>query len=205
MTPAYDAVLFDFDGVLVDSEPIHFNAWVETLRPVGVSVSWEGYKSNCIGISDRELLTYFGSLASPPLEPDTLTECYSAKKRTFGLKIAEMDPLTPETVAMIRSLRGRKLAVVTSSGRLEVEPVLRKAGVYEFMDALVFSEDVSRRKPDPEPYLLAAARLGARNPLVVEDSVAGIASGRAAGFDVLEVTHPDEVPTRVRAALGLSG
>ncbi len=201
--PTYDAVLFDFDGVLVDSEPVHFDAWVETLRPVGVSISWEGYKNNCVGISDRELLNYFGSLAVPPIEPDTLTECYARKKNTFRSKMAELDPLTPEMVEMIRSLRECKLAVVTSSGRLEVEPVLWKAGVHEFMHALVFGEDVTRRKPDPEPYLLAAARLGARNPLVVEDSVAGISSGRAAGFDVLEVTHPDEVPTRVRAALGL--
>ena len=119
--------------------------------------------------------------------------------------MARLDPVPPETLALIRNLNGVKMAVVTSSGRSEVEPVLRRAGVHEFLGALVFGEDVERRKPDPGPYLLAAARLGAGNPLVVEDSAAGIASGRAAGFDVLEVSHPDEVPARVRAALGLRG
>ena len=67
MKPAYDAVLFDFDGTLVDSEPVHFEAWAETLGPSGISLTWEGYKRNCVGISDTELLHYFASLASPPL------------------------------------------------------------------------------------------------------------------------------------------
>lgn len=199
----YDAVLFDFDGVLVDSEPVHYGAWVDTLAPEGVTVGWEDYRRHCVGISDRELLNYFGALATPPLDWNTLSRCYTRKKEAFRDKMAALDPVPAETIGLLGSLQGIKMAVVTSSGRLEVEPILRKAGVDRMLGAMVFGEDVERRKPDPAPYLLAASRLGARAPLVVEDSAAGMASGRAAGFDVLEVSHPAAVPGQVRAALGL--
>src|SRR5207249_12259483 len=90
------------------------------------------------------------------------------------------------------------VAVVTSSGRLEVEPVLDRAGIRRHLGALVFGEDVQRHKLAPDPYLLAAARLGAVRPLVVEDSIAGVASARAAGFDVVQVASPSEVAPMVR-------
>jgi len=66
---------------------------------------------------------------------------------------------------------------------------------------VVYGEDVSRHKPEPEPYLLAAKLLSARTPLVVEDSDAGVASAQAAGFDVIRVAHPSETADALRAAL----
>jgi len=79
------------------------------------------------------------------------------------------------------------LAVVTSSNQVEVEPILRASGILPLIRTAVYGGDVSNLKPAPDPYLLAAERLGTRNALVIEDSPAGIASGRAAGLDVLEI------------------
>jgi HAD superfamily hydrolase (TIGR01509 family) len=97
------------------------------------------------------------------------------------------------------------LGLVTSSGRREVEPVIVRTGLAPLFGAAVYGEDVKRHKPDPEPYRTAAERLGARRALVVEDSQAGIASGRAAGFEVLEIPHADRTAEMVRTLLGRSG
>jgi HAD superfamily hydrolase (TIGR01509 family) len=74
-------------------------------------------------------------------------------------------------------------------------------GLRGYFQTIVGGGDVKKHKPEPEPYLLAAERLGVKNPLVVEDSAAGIASGRAAGFEVLAISHPSKVPELVRAFL----
>ncbi len=69
---AYQAIFFDFDGVLVDSEPLHFAAWRETLSPWGVGLDWETYLARCRGISDRTLLEVLSTLRDPPLDLNLL-------------------------------------------------------------------------------------------------------------------------------------
>jgi HAD superfamily hydrolase (TIGR01509 family) len=93
------------------------------------------------------------------------------------------------------------MAVVTSSNRAEVEPILEKAGLLAYLKAAVYGGDVARLKPAPDPYLKAAELLGAKRPLVIEDSDAGEESGRAAGFDVLRVRESCEVPDALRQRL----
>src|SRR5581483_6383312 len=62
----YDAILFDFDGVLIDSEPLHFACWAEVLAPLGVRLEWEFYSRHCIGIDDREMLRMMATRSDPP-------------------------------------------------------------------------------------------------------------------------------------------
>ena len=209
MKRAYDSVLFDFDGVLADTEPIHWACWAETLSGLGVGIelSWEIYRANCIGVADRNMLGFLASLAARPdglkIDPESLRPQYARKKELFRQRIREASPCAAETVALIRSLTDYRLAVVTSSGRAEVEPVLERSGIRERFEAVVFGEDVARHKPSPDPYLLAAERLGAGRPLVVEDSDAGVSSARAAGFDVVRIAAPGDLSRMVGAALGL--
>jgi len=104
-------------------------------------------------------------------------------------------PFAPELSAVLERLHARyRMAVVTSSGRTEVEPALAAAGLRPFFDALVCGREAGPLKPAPEPYLLAAKLLGAVRPLVVEDSAPGIAAGRAAGFEVLAVESAATTP-----------
>ena len=202
MSHRYDSVLFDFDGVLADTEPVHWACWSGILAPLGIDLTWDLYCANCIGVADLNMLQVLTKLASRPVDVETLRPYYAQKKDLFRRRIAEASPCAAETVELIAALSDYRLAVVTSSNRLEVAPVLERAGIGLYFGAVVFGDDVAQHKPSPEPYLLAASRLGVRRPLVVEDSVAGVASARAAGFDVVQVSCAGDVPRMVREALG---
>ncbi|MBI1788721.1 MAG: HAD family phosphatase [Acidobacteria bacterium] len=197
----YDAILFDFDGVLADTEPLHYACWAEILAPAGLHLDWETYRRDCIGVSDRAMLELFAARAERPPAVESLLPLYEVKKELFRRRIAEMDVCRPETLALLHGLRDYRLAVVTSSGRLEVEPVLERSGLATCLQAAVYGGDVARLKPAPDPYLRAAELLRATHPLVVEDSEAGVASARAAGFDVIRVSSPAQVAEAVRARI----
>jgi HAD superfamily hydrolase (TIGR01509 family) len=200
--PEFDAILFDFDGVLADTEPVHWACWAEVLKPFGITLEWEYYRDHGIGIDDKEMLRVLAALANPPLDWRTLFAEYPSKKELFRRRVLAHPPFDPALDAFLEDLhRTCKLAVVTSSARGEIDPLLAAGGLRHHFDALVGAEDVTHYKPDPEPYRKAAETLGARTPLVVEDSAAGLASGRAAGFAVLAITEPSQVPALVTRRL----
>jgi beta-phosphoglucomutase len=180
----YDAILFDFDGVLVDSEPLHFKCLQPIMAEFGIALSWDLY-ARCIGVAGKRVIERLCALSAPAIPFEKLLEQYSRKQQRF-LELAQQGiSCEPATKVFLQSLASKlSLAVVTSSPRDPVTQILSSAGILEFFAAMVCSEDVSRHKPDPAPYIAAAALLGAKNPLVVEDSAAGVQSGRAAGFDV---------------------
>jgi beta-phosphoglucomutase len=195
----YQAILFDFDGVLVDSEPVHFECWNLVLEPFGFQMSWDEYARNCIGVSDRAMIRALCRLAERDDWFDAIWAEYPRKKAILRERLAASVPMAGDLCELLRELAGFvPLGVVSSSGRLEVEPVLEAAGVRSAFSTVVTGEDVSRLKPDPEPYATAAQRLGVQYALVVEDSEAGQASGRAAGFDVLAVPSADCTARLVR-------
>jgi len=199
--PAYDAILFDFDGVLADTEPLHFRCWREILNPYGIHLDWNTYAQTCIGITDRLMLAQFRDRATPPVNLQTLVDQYPRKREMFRELISRELPFFAGCGEFLDSLNGYPLAVVSSSGRLEIEPALERAGLLNRFDTLVCGGDVRNHKPAPDPYLLAASRLNSQHPLVIEDSAAGVASARAAGFDVVQVKSPFEVPEAVRSHL----
>jgi HAD superfamily hydrolase (TIGR01509 family) len=191
----FDAILFDFDGVLIDSEPVHCACWAEVLAPLGVVLEWDFYSAHCIGIDDRDMLRMMAARSNPPRNWECLWDRYPAKKELFHARMIGAPPFPGELAGLLRGLhRKYKLAVVTSSGRSEIEPLLEAAGLRGYFETLVCAHDTALHKPAPDPYLLAANRLAARTPLVLEDSEAGLASARAAGFEVLAVRHPREMP-----------
>jgi beta-phosphoglucomutase len=194
----YDAILFDFDGVLVDSEPVHFECWLEILESFGMHMDWETYRTHGIGVSDRALMSMLCEQAGRPQEVDRLLAEYPRKKEMFRSRMLERQLIPAEVSALLSELRAYQLAVVTSSGQSEVEPLLRDAGIHGLFRTVVYGGDVKQLKPAPDPYLLAMKKLGAQTALVVEDSDAGEASGRAAGLDVLRVKSPLEMPELLR-------
>jgi beta-phosphoglucomutase len=195
----FDSILFDFDGVLADTEPIHYDCWLEILAPHGIQPTWDYYQRECIGISDRLMVERI----STPALFDLIWPKYALKQALFRHKLMLKSPFLFETTRLIADLAPRyKLAVVSSSGRTEVEPPIVRAGLREYFQALVCGKEAGNLKPAPDPYLLAAELLGANRPLVVEDSAAGEESGRAAGFEVLRVFSAESVPQEVRRVLG---
>ncbi len=197
----YQAVLFDFDGVLADSEPVHFACWAEIVGPFGILLDWETYRQYCVGMSDRQLVEFLGGRANPPMAPERLWDRCGQKQARFLERMLAQPGISSEAVDLIKSLSGYLLAVVSSSDRSEVVPILRQAGIEGCFGAVVCAEDVARHKPAPDGYLLAARLLGIQRALVVEDSEAGVASGRAAGFDVLQITEAAQMPEIVRRYL----
>jgi beta-phosphoglucomutase len=196
--PEFEAILFDFDGVLLDSEPGHCACWAEVLAPVGVALEWEFYREHCIGVDDREMLRMLATRSDPPRDWGELWALYPAKKELFRARMAVSPLFEPSLDGFLGRLHGvYKLAVVSSSSTTEIAPILVAGGIRQHFDTLVGGEDVKHHKPAPDPYLLASERLGVRAALVVEDSEAGIASGRAAGFEVLAVKGPADLQERV--------
>jgi beta-phosphoglucomutase len=199
----YEAILFDFDGVLVDSEPVHFECWREILKPFGLELDWVTYCEQGIGVSDRDLLALISRQKTPPVNVETLFAEYPRKRDLFRSRMLERQAFSEDVVHLISRLSRHRLGVVTSSGRNEVEPILSAGGILEHFHVAVYGGDVRRLKPAPDPYLLAVERLRVSKALVVEDSDAGEASGRAAGLDVLRIHHQDEMVAAVTRFLGL--
>ena len=201
---SWDAVLFDFDGVLADTEPVHYACWREILEPYGIQLDWGFYQKHCIGVSDRLMIHTLAAERIPPIPFDEIWPEYERKQLMFRDRLESNPPFLPETVEMVKTISNRyQLAVVSSSGRTEVEPPLERAGFRQCFKTLVCGREVVNLKPAPDPYLKAAEILGARRPLVIEDSAAGIASAQAAGFDVLRVSSAATVAEEVLAHLDL--
>jgi len=200
--PRFDAILFDFDGVLADTEPVHFACWAEVLAPFGITFEWDYYQEHCVGVDDREALRLMAATAPQPCNWEELFARYPTKKELFRARTLASPPFDPALGALLESLHERyKLAVVTSSARTEIDPLLTAGGLRRHFDALVCGREAGPHKPAPEPYLLAAKLLGASAPLVVEDSAPGIASGRAAGFEVLAIDRVTDMPARLLRTL----
>lgn len=197
----YEAILFDFDGVLVDSEPVHFRCWRDILQEFGLHLHWETYVAHGIGAPDRHLLAEVCRQTDPPFEVARLTAQYPRKKQLFRTRMLEIQAITADVRDLLAGLSVHPLAVVTTSGKDEVEPILVQGGIRDAFRAVVFGGDVKRHKPAPDPYVLAMERLGVRGGLAVEDSDAGAASARAAGLDVLRIPAQAEMPARLREAL----
>jgi HAD superfamily hydrolase (TIGR01509 family) len=197
----YDCILFDFDGVLADTEPIHHACWRAVLAPFGIDLDWETYRTRCIGPSDWEILVMLGRQHNPPLDPHQLYAARPRKQRIFAARMKADPPISSATVDLMVALKDYRLAVVSSSDVSEIEPPLVASGIRAELAALVTASHVQKHKPDPEPSLLAARLLKAERPLVVEDSPTGIASATAAGFDVLRVENPAAMPAALRSWL----
>jgi beta-phosphoglucomutase len=197
----YEAVLFDFDGVVVDSEPVHYECWQEILTPFGIDLDWQTYSEHCIGITDRTMLAFLCSRSNRPLDVEVLAAEYPRKKDMFRERMMKVG-VPPAIRELAHELRPHyKLGVVTSSNIREVGGLLESAGLMPYLDTVVHGGEVKNHKPAPDPYLLAIERLEVRTALAVEDSKAGIASAKAAGLDVIAVTSAADVPGLVRAFL----
>jgi beta-phosphoglucomutase len=201
--PRYDAILFDFDGVLADTEPLHCKCWAEILRPFGYELTWEVFTRDFVGVSDQDLIRRMAAARVPPIPFDDLWAEYPRKKELFRARVTEAPPISDQTVSLIKTLHSDyKLAVVSSSARLEIEPPLVKRGIRAYFQELVCGKEVQNLKPAPDPYLRAAELLAAKRPLVVEDSEAGVTSAKAAGFDCVRIRSVSEVGEAVSGALG---
>jgi len=172
------ALLFDLDGVLVDSIPATERQWRRWAGRHGID--WPALRHGMAGVPTRQVIEQF----APHL--DAVAEAVRLEEDQVG----DTDGVTamPGAADLLSSLPAAAWAVVTSGTRALAITRLEVAGLSRPL-VLVTSDDVTRGKPDPEPYLLAAARLGVEpaDAVVVEDAAAGVAAGKAGGFRVISV------------------
>lgn len=196
------AFLIDFDGTLVDSEPLHYEAWEAAVRPHGAGVTWEEYQERFVGKTDIWAgETYFRE-AGLEADPALLEKVRAAKHSYFRREAPERLRIAKETVESILQLStDLRLMVVTSSKAIDVEPTLQASGLAARFEGRVFGDEVRKHKPDPEPYLLALERLGlaAAECVAFEDSSSGIASAQGAGVEAVRIDSPEMLPTSLRS------
>ena len=181
------AVIFDFDGIIVDSERLHWAAFNKVLQPLGKTVSWSEYVESYIGFDDRGAF----SCAIPDLSGDAMRKLIGGKAAVFQ-ELLENDGAAalPGSVELIKHLSGRiPIAICSGALRTDILPVLGKLGIEKAFDTIVTADDTHISKPDPAPYKLAAKKLGVTGGLAIEDTPAGITSAKGAGLNVLAVTN----------------
>jgi HAD superfamily hydrolase (TIGR01509 family) len=184
------AVLFDFDGTLVDTENVHVAAWQRTLDRMGWELTDEA-ASRAAEIDDRYFLQeLFGRRK---IEGADLDGWLRLKQDLAETMLADAPRLYPGVTELVGALRekGVRLGVVTTTWRRSVEIVLEASGLDGAFEVVVAKEDVAAVKPDPEAYDLALRRMRLRASEVValEDSPTGLASARAAGTKAIAVGH----------------
>ena len=196
------AVIFDFDGVIADSERLHCEAFAEVLRARGHALTWDDYVSRLMPFDDRRVFEHFyAPLGGSPVPVATLVEEKAAVYERF-LAAGRLRAF-PDALALIQACHsaGLPLAVCTSSSRSEVEEALREFGVRAFFAVVISADDVTACKPDPQGYLLSVERLRARAPelrpeetAAIEDSLGGARAARAAGLRLLGVARVKTPP-----------
>jgi beta-phosphoglucomutase len=189
-------VIFDFDGVLVDSEPLHFRSLRDSLRPEGVTIDEDEYERYYLAYDDREAIRIALERHDFAYEAERIERVASRKALLLEAMLPEI-PFFPGAIVLVGSLsRLMPLAIASGALRMEIERILSVSGMLASFKAIVGADDVSRCKPDPEPFLTAMKRLAPYAPglkpsecLVLEDSLAGITAARSAGMKVVGVAH----------------
>lgn len=192
------AILFDFDGVIADSEPSHLRAFQLAMAEEGVTVSADTYVERYLGLDDRACLRAMLRDAGRAFSEETLETVFRRKSGIY-LEGLRKDPLLrPGASDFIRTAASRyPLMVASGALREEIQLVLSVAGLRACFADIVSAEDVRNCKPDPEPFLTALTRLNDRlemtpavrpeECLVIEDALNGITAAHGAGMKCLAV------------------
>ena len=184
-----EAVIFDMDGVIVDSEPRHEAAFLEVVREIGYGERLNLRFEDFVGRSDHELWRAFIRTHQPP---HTLEELLELKRGRVIEIIRREQPLFKGLPALVKKIAPcYRLGVASGSERLVVEEVLALDGLRKFFKAAVTASDVKQGKPAPDIFLRTAELLetSPRNCWVIEDSKPGIKAGLAAGMRVIAITN----------------
>ncbi|MCE5279040.1 MAG: HAD family phosphatase [Planctomycetaceae bacterium] len=192
-----DALIFDFDGVVVDSEPVHLEAFRRVLRDVGIDLSTRDYYGKYLGFDDHDCFAAVAADNGRRISEKKIAELTAAKTRIVQSIFAGTIQPLPGAVDLIRSAAAAKLPLAVCSGALldEIKLAAKTIGVLDCFDLIVSAEMVAAGKPDPEGYLQTLRKLSEKHNrtlrpqhvVVIEDSPAGIEAAQTAGNRTLAV------------------
>ncbi len=198
------AVIFDFNGIIVDDEPIHFELFQKVLAEEGIELTNDAYYARYLGFDDRGAFSFGYHEHKRPLSQEKLAELIARKAVYYQEAIRNHVAIFPGVKKLVADLaQSLPLAVASGALRNEIESVLTTANLIHHFKAVVSAEDVERGKPEPDIFLQALAALNALDGntiqasecIVIEDSKEGIKGARRAGMKCLAVTnsHPAEL------------
>lgn len=192
------ALIFDCDGVIADSEHLHFSLFQKVLADIGISLTQPEYVEKYLAMDDRGCFDAVLKAHGKSLAPEE-RDCLIAKKTALYQKTAaENLVILPGVVEFVMAVSQKyPLAMASGALRAEVMMMIEAAGIRHYFEAVVAAEDVKNGKPAPDAYLKALDELNKKHPgknikpgecLVVEDSKHGLLSAHAAGMKVVAVT-----------------
>jgi HAD superfamily hydrolase (TIGR01509 family) len=180
------AILFDFNGVIVNDEPQHCDALIATLAEYGIALDRATYYRHYLGFDDRECFRFTFANAGRPADDASIADAIERKAAYYERAIRRAMQLVPGAVEFVTRAAGEGIALAIVSGALrrEIELVLDVAGIRRHFAHVTAAEDVTACKPDPQGFRRARAALGraASRCVVIEDSLPGLAAARAAGL-----------------------
>jgi beta-phosphoglucomutase len=206
------AVIFDFNGIIVDDEPIHFKLFQQVLGEEGIVLTEKAYYERYLGFDDRGAFMAGFRDNQRPLDEAKLDALIARKAVYYQDAIRAHVTIFPGVKTLVASL-AEKLPLAVASGALrhEIEIILKTAGLLNRFRAIVSAEDVERGKPEPDIFLKALAALNEQskemmepaNCVVIEDSKEGVRGARRAGMKCLAVTnsHPAELLKEANAVV----
>lgn len=190
------AVVFDFDGVIADSEPLHLRAYQAILGAAGIDLTREEYYTRYLGFDDAGLFRALAKDRGIAVSDGTVDDWIEAKTHIVEEMLSSGSVLFDGAAACIRTLSARfPLAIASGALAPEIELVLDKTGLRECFKVIASASDGVRGKPAPDLYLLAVAKLRAVVPVdakacvAIEDSHWGLEAARLAGLRTVAVTH----------------
>ena len=186
----FDAVIFDCDGTLVHSMPLHFEAWCEALSMHGAAnIFKEDVFYAMGGRPTKDIVVEINDEYGLKLDPEKVA---FSKREAFLRKLGQLE-LIDEVAAFAERLRGKlPMAIATGGTRLVIEKTLQAVGVSDLFEEVITADDVANGKPAPDIFLKAAQMLGVKPErcLVLEDAPAGVMAGQLAGMTVIAIPAP---------------
>jgi beta-phosphoglucomutase len=185
------AVVFDFDGVLADTEHLHLVAYQEVFRDRGWSLGRDAYFANYLGFDDRGLIREYGREHGFAIDAGEVEEIVLRKTRRYEEMVAAGQVLYPGAREAVQRLGASyRLAIASGALRNEILIILRANDLAAAFPVVVGADDVQRSKPAPDPYAAAVERLGVAPSasVAIEDSPLGLAAARTAGLKTIGIT-----------------
>lgn len=195
------AIIFDFNGVILDDEPVHCATMQEVLAEEGYRFTEEEYRRDYLALDDRGAFAAALRKMNRPVTEPVLADLIRRKGIRYRARMRQEYRLFPGVADFLRAAARRvRLAIASGAHRDEIEAALARADLAACFTAIVSADDVRRMKPDPEIYRAALARLNRASPrpappippsrcLAIEDSMAGVQAAQAAGMPCMAVTN----------------
>lgn len=197
------AVIFDFDGVIADTEPLHFEGLRRTFAAIDITLTEQDYYANYLGFDDRGCVEEALRVNRRPITEPVVQDLMRKKASAYLDSIRDHMVIFPGVREFVEAAASAyPIAIASGALRPEIELILEQAGIRKAFGHITSAEDVAKSKPDPQPFLHALAGLNRQHAgpplapdtcLVIEDSLPGIRAAKAAGMKVLAVTNTHTV------------